>query len=93
VDGAITESFNDSVRRKVMGRSTNAFRVMVKTLLHAGIITERTRATYAKWVDMEELQGEAPTVVGEEVTEASMDELREINRGRKKIGRTVARAS
>jgi hypothetical protein len=93
VDGAISESFTDTVRRKAMGRSTNAFRVLVKTLIHADIITERTRATYAKWVDMEELQGEAPTVVAEEVTQASMQELREINRGRKKIGRTVARAS
>ena len=87
VEGAIEESFTDAVRRKAMSRSTNAFRVMIKTLLHAGIISERTRETYARWVDMEELRAEGPAV-GQEMAERSLDELREINRSRKKMVRT-----
>ena len=57
------------------------------TLLHAGIITERTRDRYARWVDMEELSREGDQVVAAEVTDASLDELREINRGRSRLRR------
>ncbi len=89
VRDAVNESFTDGVRRKAMTRSTNAFRVLIKTLLHAGIITERTRHVYAEWVDMAELRGESPDVIGGDVAEASLAELRDINRGRKKIGRAL----
>ena len=92
VQGAVDESFTDSVRRRAMTRSTNAFRMLIKTLLQAGIITERTRPIYAKWVDMAELASEKVGIVGESVTEAAMSELRTINRGRKKIGRALQRA-
>jgi hypothetical protein len=86
VRDALAESFTDSVRRKAMGRSTNAFRVLIKTLLHAGIITERTRERYARWVDMQELQAEGPRLAeADRVAEAAMQELREINRDRKKL--------
>lgn len=87
VRGAVLEAFTDEDRRKTMTQSTNIFRVLIKTLLHAGIITERTRDRYAMWVDMEELRAEDPQVAGEDVADAALAELREINRGRKKIGR------
>jgi hypothetical protein len=90
--GAIAESFTDSVRRKAMGRSTNAFRVLIRTLLHAGIITERTRATYARWVDLDALKREGPGLAeAARVAEESLSELREINRGRRKRGATALR--
>ena len=84
---SILEAFTDDDRREAMTRGTNIFRVLIKTLLKAGIITERTRPTYAAWVDIDELRGESDEVVGSDVAEAAMDELREINRGRKRIGR------
>ena len=87
VRSAVLEAFSDSDRRRMMTRSTNIFRVLIKTLLKAGIITERTRATYATWVDMDELAGERDEVAGQEVADAAMAELVELNRGRKKIGR------
>ena len=49
------EAFGDADRRDNMTQSTNIFRVLIKTLLKAGIITERTRPVYAGWVDMEDL--------------------------------------
>jgi hypothetical protein len=70
-----------------MTRSTNIFRVLIKTLLKAGIITERTRPVYAAWVDMDELARERDEVAGQDVADAAMAELVELNRGRKKIGR------
>jgi hypothetical protein len=87
VRGAIMEAFTDSDRRASMTESTNIFRVLIKTLLKAGIITERTRATYAAWVDMDELAAEDDEVVGTDVAETAIAELREINGGRKRVGR------
>jgi hypothetical protein len=61
--------------------------VLIKTLLKAGIITDRTRATYAAWVDMDELAAEEDEVVGTDVAEEGIQYLRDINQGRKRIGR------
>ena len=89
VRGAVMESFNDADRRRMMTESTNIFRVLIKTLLKAGIITERTKPVYSAWVDMKELAAEDDEVVGTDVAEAAIEELREINQGRKKIGRAL----
>jgi len=89
VRAAVLESFGDDDRRKLMTESTNIFRVLIKTLLKAGIITERTRAQYALWVDMDELAAEDDEVVGSDVAEEGIESLREINRRREKIGRVL----
>jgi len=89
VRSAVLEAFTDADRRKAMTQSNNIFRVLIKTLLKAGIITERTRPLYAQWVDMEELSGEDDEVVGMDVAETGIAELREINHGRKRIGRAL----
>ena len=87
VRSAVLEGFGDADRRQAMTQGTNIFRVLIKTLLKAGIITERTRGTYAQWVDMDELAGEEDEVVGTDVAEAGIEELRAINAGRKRNGR------
>jgi hypothetical protein len=91
VRAAVLEAFTDEDRRQQMRQSTNIFRVLIKTLLHGGIITERTRHLYAQWVDMAELRAEPEGVVGDAIAEDAIVELREINRARKKIGRTFKR--
>ncbi|HJQ83150.1 MAG TPA: ferritin-like domain-containing protein [Candidatus Binatia bacterium] len=93
VRGAVLEAFTDADRREQMRQSTNVFRTLVKTLLAAGIITERTRSQYAMWVDMEELSREKDRMVGEEVAEEGIRELREINAGKRKIVRKIASAT
>jgi hypothetical protein len=92
VRSAILEAFTNEDRREAMTRSTNIFRVLIKTLLKAGIITDRTKHVYAQWVDMEELAAEDDEVVGVDVAEAGISELREINRNRKRVGRNFKRA-
>jgi hypothetical protein len=89
VRSAVMEAFGDRDRREDMQNSTNIFRVLIKTLLKAGIITDRTKATYANWVDMEELRLEDDEVVGSDLAEATVDELREINKGRQKMVRML----
>jgi hypothetical protein len=89
VRAAVMEAFGDADRRDNMTQSTNIFRVLIKTLLKAGIITERTRSIYASWVDLEELAGEEDEVVGTDIAEAAITELREINRGRNRLARPL----
>ena len=86
VRDAVLEVFGDEDRRDNMMQQTNIFRVLVKTLLKAGIITERTRPIYAAWVDMEELRAEDDEVAGQEVADAGIASLREINQARPRLG-------
>jgi hypothetical protein len=58
---------------------TNVFRVLIKTLLKAGLITERTRGFYAMYVDLEELAGEGDRMVGDDIAEDGIRYLQEIN--------------
>ena len=75
----LAEIINDESRREGMKEQTNIFRVLVKTLLNAGIITERTRAFYAMYVDIDELKAEGDTMVGDEIAEEGIKFLQEIN--------------
>jgi hypothetical protein len=93
VRAAVMESFTDVDRRRLMTESTNIFRVLIKTLLKSGIITERTKPTYAMWVDMDELERESDEVVGTDVAEEGIAYLRDINKNRKKIGRALKGAA
>jgi len=89
VRASILEAFTDADRRKAMTESTNIFRVLIKTLLKAGIITDRTKPVYAQWVDMAELALEHDEVVGSDLAEATTLELREINKTRPKMVRPL----
>ena len=58
---------------------TNIFRVLIKTLLNSGLITERTRGFYATYVDMDELQAEGSRMVGDDIAEEGIRFLQGIN--------------
>jgi hypothetical protein len=85
VRDAVKEIFSDNDRRDQLKESTNMFRVLIKTLLHAGIITERTAPLYAVWVDMKELEAEGDAIPGDVVAEEMLTVLREINAKRRRI--------
>ena len=88
VRAAVMEAFGDKDRRRLMKENTNIFRVLIKTLLHGGIITDRTRHLYEAWVDLGELEREPEGVVGDAIADEAILELREINGSkRRKIGR------
>ena len=86
VRDALRETFGDEERRAQLRESTNMFRVLIKTLLHAGIITSRTAPLYAVWVDMEELKAEGDGIPGDIVADEMLVVLREINAKRRRIG-------
>ncbi len=94
VRAAVLEAFTDNDRRMVMRQSTNIFRVLIKTLFKAGIITDRTKSVYAAWVDMEELRGESDEVVGSDIADATVLELRDINAAKTKpISKALKRSA
>jgi hypothetical protein len=64
--------------RKFRGE-TNVFRVLIKTLLQASLITERTRGFYAMYVDMDELAAEGDRTVGDDIAEDGIRYLQAIN--------------
>jgi hypothetical protein len=70
---------SDETRREEMKEATNIFRVLVKTLVNAGIITDRTKAFYAVYVDIDELKGEGDKMVGDDIAEQGIAYLQEIN--------------
>jgi len=76
---AITEAFGDEQRREQMKQSANIFRVLIKTLLNAGIITDRTRGFYGMYVDMDELKREGDRMVGDDIAEEGIKYLQAIN--------------
>lgn len=73
-------------RKRAMREGTNIFRVLVKTLFKAGIITDRTIHVYAAWLDTEALSAEGEAMVGDAIAADGIEYLREINRARRTIG-------
>ncbi len=69
----------DEDRRENMKNATNIFRVLVKTLWNAGIITDRTRGFYQMYVDLEEFKAEGESMVGDEIAEEGIRFLQTIN--------------
>ena len=69
----------DEFRRQHMRDATNIFRVLVKTLLKAGLITERTRAFYAFYVDLDELKAEGDKMIGDDIAEEGIKFLQTVN--------------
>ncbi len=78
---AIQEAFGDEHRREQMKESANIFRVLIKTLLNAGIITDRTRNFYGMYVDMDGLKAEGERMVGDDIAEEGIKFLQSVNFG------------
>jgi hypothetical protein len=70
---------NDEARRERLKTQSNIFRVLIKTLLNAGLITDRTKAFYGTYVDMDELKSEGDKMVGDDIAEEGIKYLQEIN--------------
>ncbi|MEO0983300.1 MAG: ferritin-like domain-containing protein [Pseudomonadota bacterium] len=69
----------DDKRREQMQEQANIFRVLVKTLWNAGIITDRTAGVYSTFVNLSELADEGDRMVGDDIAEEGLEFLRDIN--------------
>ncbi len=81
VQQAFMEALTDAEIRKELQDTTNIFRVLIKTLLKAGIITDRTRNNYAAYIDMAELHAEGDRMVGDDIAEEGIKYLMQSNGG------------
>ncbi len=81
VTAEMIEAISDEKRKEDMQEATNIFRVLIKTLLKAGIITDRTKAFYQTYVDMDELKNEGDRMVGDDIAEDGIRYLQKINFG------------
>ncbi|MCE9650094.1 MAG: ferritin-like domain-containing protein [Parvibaculum sp.] len=90
VQAEMLEAVTDEMRREDMKDAANVFRVLVKTLLKAGIITPRTRAFYAIYVDMDELHAEDDRMVGDDIAEQGIEFLKKVNFGKHAPARATA---
>ena len=79
VQQAFMEAMTDSQIREDMQDASNIFRVLVKTLLKAGIITSRTASNYAAYLDMKELYGEGDRMIGDDIAEEGIKYLMALN--------------
>ena len=79
---AFIEAMTNEKIREDMQDATNIFRVLIKTLLKAGIITERTAPNYAAFVDMKELHAEGDRMIGDDIAEEGIKYLIELNGGK-----------
>ena len=86
VRDAVRETYNDDERRNELKDGNNVFRVLAKTLVSAGIITNRTAHVYAGWVNMKELEAEDHEIPGVAAVIEGIDDLRRINSKRRVIG-------
>jgi hypothetical protein len=81
----VLESFQaavtDDMRREHMKEGTNIFRVLVKTLWNAGIITDRTKSFYAMYIDFDEFKAEGDEMVGDAIADEGIQYLKTINFG------------
>jgi len=87
---AFMEALTDAAIREDMAEATNIFRVLIKTLLKAGIITDRTRGIYAAYVDMAELYAEGDRMIGDEIAEEGIKYLVALNGGKMTIPSLMA---
>jgi hypothetical protein len=79
VMAAFQQVATDEERRARMKEATNIFRVLVKTLWNAGIITNRTAPFYAMYVDFAEFEAEGEHMVGDDIAEEGIAYLKTIN--------------
>ena len=66
--------------------------MLVKTLLNAGIITERTKSFYGMYINMDELKNESERMVGDDIAEEGIKYLQTINFVENSIGAALLAA-
>lgn len=71
--------YTEDARRQEMSDAYSVFRILVKALVGSGIVTDRTRAEYGKWVDLETLGRDAFDAVEDAITADGLAFLKGIN--------------
>jgi hypothetical protein len=79
VIAGLMEIRSEARTRERLKESTNIFRVLIKTLVKSGLVTDRTKGFYATYVDMDELKSEGDRMIGDDIAEEGIAYLQQIN--------------
>lgn len=90
VRGALKESYTSDVRRQELAATNSAFRIVMRTLVNSGVVSERTEASYAAWVPIDDLRNESDDNIEERITLEGLEYLRRINDSRRQRHRKEA---
>ena len=95
VSAASTDFYGEDSRKRQLQQAGSIFRSLLKSLVNAGIVTERTRGRYSAWLDIDEVETEEGFLefVGELVSAQGIEYLRDVNRARRPLGKTAPMGS
>lgn len=79
VSGAVREALRKPEMNAALNTQNVMYRVLAKTLMETGIITDRTRPLYAAYFDLNSLMNESEDLLGDSLADQTMLELREIH--------------
>ena len=73
--------YGADARREQLKQPGNVFRILAATLVKAGVVSERTRPIYQRWVDLDAAEGDIGNIdaIGEIIFRNGISYLREIN--------------
>ena len=71
--------YTDDVRRQEMADTYSVFRILTKALMNSGVVTDRTRSEYGKWVDLEALTLDTSDAIEDAITSDGLAFITSIN--------------
>lgn len=71
--------YTDEIRRKEFSEHNGVFRILVKTMIRSGIVSERTSHFYEKWLDLDCLQDDEKDSVEFQIARAGLEFLASVN--------------
>ena len=86
---ALRAVYTEDVRRQEIQDNLSVFRLVIKTLLTSGIVTDRTRAMYEKWINLSSIQADQSKSIEDIITSDGLAFLKRVNESRKKQNHQV----
>ncbi len=72
--------YTPEIRKQELSEQTGVFRILARTLIRSGIVTDRTRKVYAQWVDIDSFVGDETDSVEASIARRGLELIASINR-------------
>lgn len=79
VGDSVRQSYTSDTRRKELSEEASVFRVVIRTLLGSGIVTERTKVEYERWINFASIDGEGAASIESAITSGGLALLEKLN--------------
>ncbi len=71
--------YTEEVRKQELSEQAGVFRILARTLIRSGIVTERTRPVYAQWLDLDSLAEDDTNSVEASIARQGLELIASIN--------------